>query len=411
MLFIRSLFSRTLRQARGLHEQALKILNHQRDVLPEKNVTEVSASLDRLGNAIRTRAGKSVLQTAMEDLEATANKWLKPYPFVGIRDWIDTILVAGSLAIAFRTFFFQPMVIPTGSAQPTFNGITHVDFRDVPGWKMPSFPQRVWDYCIHGYSYHEVIARSAGMIDPYSFTRKPSLRLGPLQLFKKLEFRAGTDGQVYQSSAPDENAEIHLGLLETIEGVGRVKQPRVFKIGDPIVRCRTQTGDHLFVNRMVYNYRHPARGETIVFRSEHHPGLTPDTHYIKRLVGLGGERIRIGNDRHISINGRRLDVSDPGFEKVYSFDPAQPPRDSHYSGHLNGTVWAKFFGVPGPTDNFRGEGEFTIRPGHCVTFGDNTVNSYDSRAWGEGDFPQQMVIGRSGLIFWPFSDRWGWSQK
>jgi signal peptidase I len=56
------------------------------------------------------------------------------------------------------------------------------------------------------------------------------------------------------------------------------------------VKARVVTGDHLFVERVTYNFRRPERGEIIVFRSEDHPGMTPFTHYIKRLVGLGGDR-------------------------------------------------------------------------------------------------------------------------
>jgi signal peptidase I len=44
-----------------------------------------------------------------------------------------------------------------------------------------------------------------------------------------------------------------------------------------------------------------------------------------------------------------------------------------------------------------------------VVFGDNTVNSLDSRYW--GDFPEQNVIGKSFFVYWPFSQRFGWGQR
>src|SRR5207247_1158498 len=92
------------------------------------------------------------------------------------------------------------------------------------------------------------------------------------------------------------------------------------------------SGDRLFVNRVTYNLRQPKRGEIIVFESHGIPRLIPDTHYIKRLVAIGGDRVRIGNDRHLIINGRRLDASTPLFENVYGFDPKEPPRPDRYSG-------------------------------------------------------------------------------
>jgi signal peptidase I len=209
-------------------------------------------------------------------------------------------------------------------------------------------------------------------------------------------------------SAPDENAPIHLCLLELVEGQRMAKPQRDFKAGQPIVRCSVQTGDHLLVNRITYNFRQPKRGETIVFRSEEHPGMTPNTHYIKRLIALPGDRVRIGDDRHVYINDRRLEATEPGFENVYSFDPSKPPHSDQYSGHLNGTIWTKHFGQPGPTANFPDQKtEVTIRPGHYLTFGDNTLNSADSRDWPEPDFPVTQVVGKESFVFWPFSERWG----
>jgi signal peptidase I len=138
--------------------------------------------------------------------------------------------------------------------------------------------------------------------------------------------------------------------------------------------------------------------------------MTPETHYIKRLIALGGEKVRIGDDRHVYINGKALDATTPGFENVYSFDPKQPPRPDHYSGHLNGTVWRRFSPMA-HTPNFPDEKtEFTVRPGHYLTFGDNTMNSADSRYWPEPDFPEERVVGKSFFVFWPITDRFGWGQ-
>jgi hypothetical protein len=99
-----------------------------------------------------------------------------------------------------------------------------------------------------------------------------------------------------------------------------------------------------------------------------------------------------------------LTTNDYGFERVFAFDPQQPPLPDHYSGHVNGTVWALATGgrYTGPTANFPNEqAEVIVRPGHYICFGDNTMNSSDSRCWGPGqaggepDFAQEKVIGRS----------------
>jgi signal peptidase I len=115
-------------------------------------------------------------------------------------------------------------------------------------------------------------------------------------------------------------------------------------------------------------------------------------------VALGGERVQIDNDRHLVIDGKRLDKNTPHFEKVYGFDPNEPPRESHYSGHVDGRQLAPLFVNSS-------DGSVTVRPGHYMVMGDNTMNSLDSRVW--GDFPRENVIGKNFFVYWPFSERFG----
>ena len=180
-----------------------------------------------------------------------------------------------------------------------------------------------------------------------------------------------------------------------------------FKKGEDILKVKVDSGDHLFVNRLIYNFRRPRRGETIVFRSTGLPGLTANTHYIKRLVALGGEKVSIGDDRRIRIDGEALDASHPGFELVYDFDPDGPPRVSAYSGHVNNEIGRKYLNSSQLAPLFENEeAVYQVDPDHYMTFGDNTLNSRDSRAW--GSIPREKVIGRSSFVFWPVTDRFGW---
>jgi signal peptidase I len=106
-----------------------------------------------------------------------------------------------------------------------------------------------------------------------------------------------------------------------------------------------------------------------------------------------------------------LDSSTPHFEKVYSFDPKLPPLESHYSGHVNDKVAHKFYPrMYGSMPLFPDENAvFTVEPDHYIVMGDNTMNSLDSRYW--GDFPATNVIGRSFFVYWPLSDRFGWGYR
>jgi signal peptidase I len=173
--------------------------------------------------------------------------------------------------------------------------------------------------------------------------------------------------------------------------------PNRFHKGEPIIQFVEHTGDHLFVDRLTYNFRRPKLGEIIVFKTRDIPipGQTADQFYIKRLLGLPGDTISIGDDRHVRINGIRLDASTPHFAKVYGFDTNAAPRESHYSGHV------LQFGSQLKTST----NKLVIRDKHYAVFGDNTMNSSDSRYW--GDFPERNIMGRAFLVYWPYSTRFG----
>lgn len=465
---IRYLFWKVYREAGHLADQAAKILNHQRDQLSEKNIAETEAAIARLRDARKT-GSKDDIRAAMKALEDTANAQLLPYPNAGIRENLEGFLTMALLLFTFRQFFFQPMVIPTGSAQPTFNGITAEDLRFTKE-PLPNPVMQKLEWALFGYHYYELIATEEGELRGVQPSRGGSGLLGVL----KKDFDLQVGNTVYRvSTSMSDTPHDFMRHMCLVNEYGMTMPQRYFKAGEPIIRCRVKSGDRLFVDRLTYNFRRPSRGETVVFKSLKHPGMTPNTHYIKRLIATGGERVRIGNDRHVYINGTALDSKTPGFEHVYSFDPARHPMSSVYSGHVNGNgfaeglwfstsdveyelsrssdpeakaklatvradkeaIWRGFTNavqVPKEeplrnmfvqqkarldaftrsTGNFPdSETEFTVRPDHVLCFGDNTMNSSDSRMWGVPDFPEERIVGRSGWVFWPLSSRWGWSQK
>jgi signal peptidase I len=134
--------------------------------------------------------------------------------------------------------------------------------------------------------------------------------------------------------------------------------------------------------------------------------LQQDTYYIKRLVGLENDKITIGDDHHLVINGVRLDASIHPFENVYTFGEAY--QENHYFGHVNQQVASKISPNANVAPLFPDKEAFEIVPkGHYMVMGDNTMNSFDSRGW--GSFPREKVIGKSSFVYWPLSSRFGWS--
>jgi signal peptidase I len=132
-----------------------------------------------------------------------------------------------------------------------------------------------------------------------------------------------------------------------------------------------------------------------------------DQFYIKRLVALGGERVQIGDDRHLRINGKRLDSTTPHFEFLYGFDPKDPPQQSQYSGHVNQKIASLHNGAaPLFPDQ---DTAYDVPADNFMVMGDNTLNSLDSRFW--GSFPSQYVIGKAFCVYWPITSRFGWGYR
>jgi signal peptidase I len=401
-------FSKTVRHLCAMRKHVEKILNHQRDILAPKAVGEIEGAIQETKNVVASGADKAALEKQMEKLEAAANQWLKPYPNAAWRENVEVLLVALAVAMGIRTFFLQPFKIPTGSMQPTLFGVTSVpDFASVRNGagfppqiklrdelKIPTGWERIMQW-FQGASYIHVVAENDGELESVGqpvrlliFNIKQTVRFGG----KNYPLWFPPD---YGNPTLDQRAGVRIG--------------QVFHKGEDVIKLRVNAGDHLFVDRMTYNFRPPDRGEIIVFETK---GISEDQRetwripadqfYIKRLVGLGGENIQIGDDRHLIIDGKRLDASTPHFEYVYSFDPKLPPMDSRFSGHVNQIISGQ------PLPRFQdGSAVYKVEDGHLMVMGDNTMNSLDSRFW--GDFPASSVIGRAFSVYWPISDRFGWS--
>ncbi len=388
-------FLRSIRLARGLRKQVWYHYNAQRDLLSPEAAEALKKGLEEFDRRAREAKRPAEVVAAADELERIADQHLLPYPFPGIRENIKEFLVSAVFIVATFTFFLQPMKIPSGSAQPTLWGNVIEDFRDDPNWHPPSFFRRILDW-FAGIRYYEWIAKDSGVFQIekekryFIFIRCQTMHVGrdsytlywpPMNWYRKLKVHPG----------------------------------QYIRKGEPVFKLRIHSGDRLFVDKFTYHFRRPKRGEIIVFSSHdidrflrvYHgmPILVPNTHYIKRLIAFGGERVQIGDDRHVRINGHRLDASTPHFKKIYSFDPNEPPRENHYSGHVNEKI-AEKYGKHGLAPLFPDENTvFVVRRHYYLAFGDNTMNSFDGRAW--GDFPREKVVGRAFFVFWPLTHRWG----
>lgn len=127
-------------------------------------------------------------------------------------------------------------------------------------------------------------------------------------------------------------------------------------------------GDNLIVDKITYRFRDPQRFDIIVFPFQYRE----NTFYIKRIIGLPGETVQIGEDGTIYINGEVLQES-------YGKEVIKP----------------EYIGIAGEPIHL-GEDEYFV-------LGDNRNNSSDSRTEAVGNIHRKDIVGRAWLRFWPFS--------
>lgn len=138
-----------------------------------------------------------------------------------------------------------------------------------------------------------------------------------------------------------------------------------FKIPSGSMRPTLIEGDRILVNKFLYRFHEPRRGDIIVFRFPENPKRP----FIKRLIAAGGDEVEIRQGR-VLVNGRRPD--------------AAVVQDFSY--HNQG--------------QFGQEGTATTVPADMYyVLGDNSSSSHDSRFW--GFVPKRFLIGKAVYIFWP----------
>ncbi len=169
-------------------------------------------------------------------------------------------------------------------------------------------------------------------------------------------------------------------------------------------------GDYLFVSKWSYGFSKysipfspplfegrllgsaPDRGDVVVFRKPHEE----ETDYIKRLIGLPGDRIQV-RDGVLSINGKPVPR-----EAVGEFVADDGTTVPQYRETLpNGVSYLTLDLSPSSAgDNTR---EFVVPDGHYFMMGDNRDNSLDSR-FDVGYVPFENLVGKAQVIFFSVQD-------
>jgi signal peptidase I len=207
---------------------------------------------------------------------------------------------------------------------------------------------------------------------------------------------------------PARRAESTVSLADALESLlvtillalfGTTFIVQAFKIPSESMEPTLLVGDHLLVNKFIFGgngawyekvlpYRAVRRGDIIIFKFPYddHPD------YVKRVIGLPGDRIRILDDQ-VFING--YPIVEPYAEHDSlgedAFAQNFPPGPGATAAGLR-PEWADQIG------NYTQDDELLVPRDHYFVLGDNREDSLDSRYWGFVD--RDAVIGRPVVIYW-----------
>ena len=172
-----------------------------------------------------------------------------------------------------------------------------------------------------------------------------------------------------------------------------------------------QVGDYLFVSKTSYGYSRysfplgiadfkgrmmesdPQRGDVAVFRLPSNPSID----YIKRVIGLPGDRIQVKQGR-LYINGEMVDREPVGLQRVASPEGGNESI-MEYIETLPGGVMHQIY-EESDSKELDNTPEYTVPEEHYFMMGDNRDNSQDSRVQKlVGFVPKDNMVGRAQILF------------
>src|ERR1700693_2908615 len=147
---------RYVKHSKLLLRHAKKFLRYKRDIMDAETYDIIAGDIRRLDAALKQRDRKQIEGRA-EDLDAKLHQ-LTPVTWESHwRENCEVILVAIVVAVGIRSYFLQPFKIPTGSMQPTLNGIIGHEIK--PPTPLPSFLQQIAEFVVRGRNYIDVVSR------------------------------------------------------------------------------------------------------------------------------------------------------------------------------------------------------------------------------------------------------------
>ena len=177
-----------------------------------------------------------------------------------------------------------------------------------------------------------------------------------------------------------------------------------FKIPSGSMMPTLLAGDFILVNKFTYGLRVPILNNTFievgkpervdVFVSHYPPD--PSIDYIKRVIGVPGDRIEYRN-KQLFINGEPAQLT-----LIDDYQYVAPGLNMVTAKHYQEQLGEVSHDVLIEDSSLAIDGEVVVPAGHYFAMGDNRDNSKDSRFW--GFVPEQNLVGKAFLIWWNFDN-------
>lgn len=208
-----------------------------------------------------------------------------------------------------------------------------------------------------------------------------------------------------KSSLRDTFESLVVTVILAIFGTTFVVQ--AFKIPTGSMKNTLLIGDHLLVNKFEFAYPQGPLARFLPYRKIHRDDIVvfkfpgdaddaqePGEHFVKRVIGLPGDHIRVVN-RKVYVNGK--EVPEPFVRNSY-------PGQMRPGDDFPPVTWGEMQGAT-PTwraefQNYEQDGQIVVPPGKYFVMGDNREESWDSRFW--GFVPRKLISGRPLIIYWSY---------
>ncbi len=447
--------------AREILRLGEKALAYRRDILTADQEKKLEVSVSELTGVLKS---KPVLISELEQKAEELDNQLKEsgglyYHKKGWVENVEMLMVAAIVVIGIRSFFLQPFIIPTNSMYPSFFGMQPNLYSDAT--EVPNIMERGLDKILLGASHYKLELENSGNLylllqngGSFRFANA-TFPNGRFFLFpktvKEYVFEIGGKEQILQVPAEFDFDTLIAQKFAGIESLrdlpliiaqdqgftgNRLKlSEKNFKKGDLAIAFDILLGDALFVDRMTYNFVKPKAGDPAVFRTGTIDDFnrqinTPvksligeDKYYIKRLVGEPGDQLQMIVPDNIFTNGTDVRKGTPGI--MYHNGQVLSGNIAFEENNKRVQELAKNPNADNPLKypGYRAEGLLTNKQVITVpqksdsnnptglngyfAMGDNSTDSLDGRAWGY--VPENEIIGRAFVVYYPFTKRWGLS--